>query len=197
VHATVWATDASADALAVTRANIAGCGRPGGRVRIAEGDWFAALPDDLRGEVDLVVSNPPYVAEGDDLPAEVAGWEPRDALVAGPSGLEHLERIVAGPRRGSAPAARSSSSWRRGRRHRWRSSLGGPASRRPRSASTSPGGSGWWSPSWPSGEPGPEVAIDAAVSALRAGLVVVVPTDTVYGWQPPPRSRARPPPCSG
>ena len=96
VHATVWATDASADALAVTRANIAGCGRPGGRVGIAEGDWFAALPDDLRGEVDVVVSNPPYVAEGDHLPAEVAGWEPREALVAGPSGLEHLERIVSG-----------------------------------------------------------------------------------------------------
>jgi release factor glutamine methyltransferase len=94
VHANVWATDASADALAVTRANIAGCGRPGGRVRVAEGDWFGALPPELRGAVDVVVSNPPYVAEADPLPAEVADWEPRDALVAGPSGLEHLERIV-------------------------------------------------------------------------------------------------------
>ena len=95
VHATVWATDASADALAVTRANIAGCGRPGGRVRVAEGDWFSALPAALRGGVDLVVSNPPYVAEAEELPPEVGGWEPRHALVAGPSGLEHLERIVA------------------------------------------------------------------------------------------------------
>ncbi len=95
VWATVWATDASPDALAVARANIAGIGRPGGRVRIAEGDWFEALPDELRGEVDVVVSNPPYVADGDDLPAEVADWEPTDALVAGPSGLEHLERITA------------------------------------------------------------------------------------------------------
>jgi len=78
----------------VARANIAGSGRPGGRVRVAEGDWFDALPDALRGEVDLVISNPPYVAAGDDLPAEVADWEPTTALVAGPSGLEHLERIV-------------------------------------------------------------------------------------------------------
>ncbi|MEX2658375.1 MAG: peptide chain release factor N(5)-glutamine methyltransferase [Acidimicrobiales bacterium] len=95
VHASVWATDASPDALAVTRANIAGIGRPGGRVRVAEGDWFGALPEDLQGEVELVVSNPPYVAAGDGLPAEVADWEPTTALIAGPSGMEHLERIVA------------------------------------------------------------------------------------------------------
>lgn len=95
VHTTVWATDASADALDVASANLAGIGRPAGRVRIAEGSWFEALPADLRGEVDLVVSNPPYVAEGDELPAEVGDWEPRAALVAGSSGLEALERIVA------------------------------------------------------------------------------------------------------
>lgn len=95
VHATVWATDVSADALTVARANIAGIGRPGGRVRVAEGDWFDALPEDLRGGIDLVVSNPPYVAADDSLPAEVADWEPTGALVAGASGLEHLERIVA------------------------------------------------------------------------------------------------------
>lgn len=96
VHATVWATDVFPDALAVAGANLAGTGRPGGRVRLAQGSWFEALPDDLRGEVDVVVSNPPYVAEADELPAEVADWEPRAALVSGPSGLEHLERIVAG-----------------------------------------------------------------------------------------------------
>ena len=95
VHASVWATDASPDALAVARANVAGIGRPGGRVRVVEGDWFAALPADLRGEVDVVVTNPPYVAAGDDLPAEVAEWEPSAALVAGPTGLEDIRRIVA------------------------------------------------------------------------------------------------------
>jgi release factor glutamine methyltransferase len=42
-----------------------------------------------------VVANPPYVAEDEPLPAEVAGWEPHGALVAGPTGLEAIERIVA------------------------------------------------------------------------------------------------------
>ena len=59
---------------------------PGARVRAVAGDWFAALPAHLRGTVDLVVSNPPYVAEGAELPAEVAAWEPVDALWSGPDG---------------------------------------------------------------------------------------------------------------
>lgn len=90
----VWATDRSPDALAVARSNLAGLGRRGTRVFLAEGTWFAALDPDLRGEVDLVVSNPPYVAIDDDLPAEVADWEPGGALVAGPRGVEDLETLV-------------------------------------------------------------------------------------------------------
>jgi release factor glutamine methyltransferase len=92
----VWATDASADALAVARANLAGLGRRAGVVRLAAGDWYGALPDDLRGRVDVVVSNPPYVAAPDELPSEVADWEPSAALVPGPTGLEAIEVIVAG-----------------------------------------------------------------------------------------------------
>jgi len=91
----VWATDVSADALAVARANLAGLGRRAAVVRLAEGSWFGALPDDLRGRLHLVVSNPPYVAASDPLPVEVADWEPADALVAGPTGLESIEQIVA------------------------------------------------------------------------------------------------------
>ena len=95
--AEVWATDRSTDALAVARANLAGVGTlVATRVRLAEGSWFAALPDDRRGRLDLIVSNPPYVAEDDQLPSEVADWEPTGALVAGPSGLEDIELIVAG-----------------------------------------------------------------------------------------------------
>lgn len=90
--AEVWATDASADALAVARANIAGCGVT--TVRLCEGDWYDALPRDLRGRVDLIVSNPPYVATHDELPDVVRDWEPAGALVAGPTGLEDIERIV-------------------------------------------------------------------------------------------------------
>jgi release factor glutamine methyltransferase len=91
----VWGTDVSPAALAVARANLAGLGTfVATRVRLAEGSWFDALPRELRGRIGLVVSNPPYVAEADELPAVVADWEPSDALVSGPTGLEALLRIV-------------------------------------------------------------------------------------------------------
>ena len=94
----VWATDVSEDALTVARANVAGCGAA--RVRLASGSWFEALPTELRGNLTLVVSNPPYVAESEvaSLPDEVAKFEPYDALVAGPTGREALEHLVAGGR---------------------------------------------------------------------------------------------------
>jgi release factor glutamine methyltransferase len=94
----VWATDASDAALAVARSNLAGLGGMAAtRVRLTRGEWFAALPPDLRGRLSMVVSNPPYVAESEvaDLPAEVADWEPRQALVAGPSGLEAVRVLLA------------------------------------------------------------------------------------------------------
>ncbi len=92
----VWGVDRSADALAVARANLAGLGGPAARVRLVEGSWYEALPPELCGRVDVIVANPPYVAEGDELPREVADWEPAAALVAGPTGLECLAEIVAG-----------------------------------------------------------------------------------------------------
>lgn len=95
VRSEVWATDRSEEALAVARANVAGVGRPGARVRTVAGDWFAALPSTLQGSFDLVVSNPPYVATTASLPDEVAGWEPAGALWSGPDGTEDLRRILA------------------------------------------------------------------------------------------------------
>jgi release factor glutamine methyltransferase len=99
VRTEVWATDASDAALEVARANLAGIGRPGARVRTVAGDWFAALPDELLGAVDLVVSNPPYVPDATVLAPEVADWEPAGALFSGPEGLDDLSRIItaAGP----------------------------------------------------------------------------------------------------
>lgn len=95
--AEVWATDVSADALAIARANLAGLGTLAApRVRLAEGSWWDALPPELAGAVDVVVSNPPYVAAGEDLPREVGDWEPRDALRSGPTGLEAVQEIVTG-----------------------------------------------------------------------------------------------------
>jgi release factor glutamine methyltransferase len=91
----VWATDASSDALAVARANLAGLGRRGAAVRLIEGDWFDALPEELQGRVDVVVANPPYVPDASTLPVEVADWEPVGALRAGPDGLDDIRRIVA------------------------------------------------------------------------------------------------------
>ena len=100
----VWLTDASADALAVARANLAGLGRDGARVRLAEGSWFDALPANWQGRFDVIVSNPPYVAAHEELPAEVADWEPSTALVAGPTGYEHLDLLVAGAPEWLTPA---------------------------------------------------------------------------------------------
>lgn len=95
-RAEVWLTDASEPALDVARANLAGLGRRGAGVRLVVGSWFAALPAGLRGLLDLVVSNPPYVAEGDpQIAPGVVEWEPTGALFAGSDGLDAVRAIVA------------------------------------------------------------------------------------------------------
>lgn len=96
VSCRVVITDVSPDALAVARANLAGLGQPATRVTALEGSWFDALPATLRGEVDVLVSNPPYVAAVDDLPAAVRDWEPLDALIAGDEGRDDLAHLMGG-----------------------------------------------------------------------------------------------------
>jgi release factor glutamine methyltransferase len=85
----VVATDVSADALAVARANAARLGL--GEVVFAEGDLLAGV-----GEVDAVLSNPPYVAEGEraSLAPEITRHEPPGALFAGADGLDVIRRLV-------------------------------------------------------------------------------------------------------
>ncbi|MCU1346912.1 MAG: protein-(glutamine-N5) methyltransferase, release factor-specific [Acidimicrobiia bacterium] len=91
----VWGTDRSLEALDVARANLAGIpGWAGTRVRLASGSWFEALPRELRGRLDLLVSNPPYIAASEVLPPEVVQWEPHQALISGPTGLEAIETIL-------------------------------------------------------------------------------------------------------
>lgn len=103
--ARVWCTDASAEALAVARANLAGLGTmTATRVRLLQGSWWDALPGELRGRVDLAVSNPPYVAADEALPPEVSDWEPVGAIRAGPTGLEAVEAILAGAREWLSPS---------------------------------------------------------------------------------------------
>lgn len=81
--ADVWATDSSADALAVARANADRLRIP---IRFARGDWCDALDQE---RFDLIVSNPPYIAENDPHMPALAN-EPRTALVSGPDGLRDL-----------------------------------------------------------------------------------------------------------
>ena len=158
--ARVYATDNSADALALAADNLAGLGRAAARISLHHGDWFHALeaveridlpesaaraaaaplqgaqaatessgPDsgaaqvvnplrgsDVRSEVqpvmsgrglrerlDVVISNPPYVADSEELPNEVRNWEPHEALFAGPDGLSAIRQIVREARGWLAP----------------------------------------------------------------------------------------------
>ncbi len=94
----VTATDSSAGALEVARANTRRLGLER-RVRFAEG----TVPE---GEAfELTVANLPYVAEVDwpSLQPEVAEWEPREALLAGPDGLAAIREVV--PRVGAGTLA--------------------------------------------------------------------------------------------
>ena len=95
-RAEVWISDASTDALVVARSNLAGIGRAATRVRAVEGSWFEALPEELIGTIDLIVSNPPYVAIGDEVEDVVREWEPMSALFAGDDGLDDIRKILTG-----------------------------------------------------------------------------------------------------
>jgi release factor glutamine methyltransferase len=99
---TVWITDVSTDAVSVARDNLAGLGRSAVNVRVAEGSWFDALPDEIR--FDVIVSNPPYVADASvEIEHIVSDWEPAAALFAGPDGLDDLRTIVQGAPRHLRP----------------------------------------------------------------------------------------------
>lgn len=111
----VWATDVDPDALALAAENrsrvarhrpAAGLDR---RVHLGLGSWFVPLPRSWRGRIDVVVANPPYVAEAEwpSLDPEVHR-EPRRALLAGPGsdgtpGLAAVEEVLAGSRGWLAP----------------------------------------------------------------------------------------------
>jgi release factor glutamine methyltransferase len=96
--ARVDAVDASADALAVARANAECLKLP---VRFAQADWLAGATQGYA----LIASNPPYIAAGDPhLPA--LQHEPASALVAGADGLDDIRRIVA-----DAPAHLAEGGW--------------------------------------------------------------------------------------
>ena len=96
-----FATDKSTRALAVARENARMHG-VSDRIRFLEGDLFEPLEElAICGQVDIIVSNPPYVASGDcgSLQPEVRDYEPAMALFAGPKGTEiHRKIIESAPR---------------------------------------------------------------------------------------------------
>lgn len=89
----VHATDVSEEILRVARENAARAGR---LVQFHRADLAAGL-EGLASSVDLLVSNPPYVATGDllALQPEVRDWDPPSALDGGPDGLDFYRRIFA------------------------------------------------------------------------------------------------------
>lgn len=95
--ARVWLTDNSQEVTDVARANLAGIGRAAMYGQISIGSWYDALPVDLRGAFDVVVSNPPYIAHDDmDVEDKVRDWEPHLALFADDDGLSALQTIISG-----------------------------------------------------------------------------------------------------
>ncbi len=93
----VWAGDLSPAAVALTVRNRDALGL-GDRVAVAEGDLYGALPEELMGTLDVVVSNPPYIPSAvvPTLPDEVVGFEPGLALDGGPDGLDIFRRLLEG-----------------------------------------------------------------------------------------------------
>lgn len=98
------ATDISAKALDTARRNA---GRIGvaDRVQFKESDWF----ENVSGQFDLVVSNPPYIADSEmqNLAPEVRDWEPHLALTPGGDGLEAYRVMAKGLKAVLAPQGRA------------------------------------------------------------------------------------------
>lgn len=86
----VYAADIDPVAVACARRNL-------GSERVLEGDLYAALPDHVRGRVDVVAANAPYVPTGDIalMPPEARDHEHLVALDGGPDGLDVQRRVVA------------------------------------------------------------------------------------------------------
>lgn len=95
------ATDISGAALAVAKGNAQ---RLGMHPRLILSDWFAQVD----GRFDLIISNPPYIAESEmsGLSPEVREWEPHLALTPGGDGLSPYHALAAGAVRHLEPAGR-------------------------------------------------------------------------------------------
>ncbi len=91
-HAQIVATDISPTALEIARANAARHNVQH-RISFREADLLEGLPSEA---FDFVVSNPPYVGESEEeqVQLEVRKYEPRNAVFAGETGLEIIQRLI-------------------------------------------------------------------------------------------------------
>ncbi len=93
VASTVVATDVAPSAVSLARRNLE---RAGVDVLVVEGDLLDPVPARLRGGVDVLVCNPPYLTPAERAAAdpEVLCHDPEAALVAGPTGHEVSDRLI-------------------------------------------------------------------------------------------------------
>lgn len=99
----IVATDFSQDTLRVAQRNFRRLGL--GNIKTSMGEWCHALPPEQ--QFDIIVSNPPYVAEGDGhLAHDGLPWEPQRALRSGDDGLDDISRIIS-----DAPQHIASGGW--------------------------------------------------------------------------------------
>ncbi len=100
--ASITAVDSSTDAMVIARMNAEHLAAT--NVRMVVGDWFSGVAGE---EFDLIVSNPPYVVNGDShLEQGDLRFEPHTALAAGSDGLDCIRRIIA-----AAPAHLIAGGW--------------------------------------------------------------------------------------
>jgi len=94
------AADIDAAAVELAGRNLAGFG-----ASVHRGDLYDALPDDLRGRIDVIAANSPYVPSRELMlmPREARLYEPPWALDGGPDGMDPLRRIVSGAGEWLAP----------------------------------------------------------------------------------------------
>ncbi|HYH72172.1 MAG TPA: HemK/PrmC family methyltransferase [Nocardioides sp.] len=92
---TLHAADLSTSAVGLARANMVFAG-VADRVTLHDGDLFDALPADLRGSVDVLICNPPYISSArvGEMAAEISEHEPRMAFDGGSLGLSIVSRLV-------------------------------------------------------------------------------------------------------
>ncbi len=96
VNAHVYAVDISSDALDVARLNGSATGSAARRVDYFCGNLFEPLPQSMKGKVDLIISNPPYVSEEEmnGLDSSVLDYEPHLALFGGHDGTQFYAKII-------------------------------------------------------------------------------------------------------